>query len=69
MNTARSKHSLARHLRRLANRLDPAPSLIYEMESCMTEATAKVVSDMISGQMGGRIGISYVRPDGVRSRV
>jgi hypothetical protein len=65
---ARSKLTVARHLRRLANRLDPSHPLVYEVDSYMTAAGAKAFADTASWQFGSQIGVSYVRPDGMRTR-
>lgn len=65
---SRLKQRIARRLHHIAWRLDPLPTstplMAYTTDAPMTDATAKVIADAVSGQIGRNIGLHFRKVDG-----
>lgn len=59
------KHRLAHKLHAIAWRLEPPPGpLFLKTDMPMTKEAACALADVLSGEIGGRVGLQYRGPDG-----
>jgi hypothetical protein len=67
---SRWKQRLARRRHLIAWKLDPLPMSLYgNVDAPMTKAGAEVIADIVSGELGRRVGLLYSDVGGSPQRV